>query len=104
MAPAALRAHTARMLSKAAPPAIQGIGLALNLAGGRVATVRTLDPAGMEVETDAPLPLGQLLDFELRPPGSRVTFSARGVIVGVRRRGACFDVRIRFDALRLRLA
>ncbi|RYF18139.1 MAG: PilZ domain-containing protein [Comamonadaceae bacterium] len=90
------------MLSKAPPHDIQGVGLALDLAGGGVATVRALDAAGMEVETDVPLALGQLLDFELRQPGSRVKFAASGVIVGVRRRGTRFDVRIRFDALRLR--
>lgn len=92
------------MLSKAPPHDIHGAGLALHLADGRVATVRALDPAGMEVETDAPLALGQWLDFELRQPGSRVKFSASGVVVGVRRRGTRLDVRIRFDALRLREA
>jgi hypothetical protein len=58
----------------------------------------------MDLETDAPLAPGQHLDFELRQPHSRVKFCASGVIVAVRRRGRRLDVRIRFDALRLRAA
>lgn len=90
------------MLPKAPPREIRGVGLALDLAGGGVAAIHALDPAGMDIETAAPLALGQRVDFELRQPGSRVKFSASGVIVEVRRRGARLDVRIRFDALRLR--
>jgi len=97
-------AHTARMPSKAPSPGFHGAGLALDLAGGMAATVHALDPWGMDVETDSPMAPGQLLDFELRQPGSRVKFAASGVVVQVRPHGTRLDVRIRFDALRLRAA
>jgi hypothetical protein len=83
---------------------MQGAGLALSLAGGIVATVHALDPSGMDVETEAPLAPGQLLDFELRQPGSRVKFAASGVVAEVRSHGGRHAVRIRFDALHLRAA
>lgn len=89
---------------RAPSPDVQGAGLALRLAGGIVATVHALDPSGMDVETEAPLTPGQLLDFELRQPGSRVKFAASGVVAEVRSDGGRLAVRIRFDALRLRAA
>lgn len=93
------------MPPKAPPPETHATGLSLSLDRGMVAIVHALDPSGMDVETEAPMTPGQVLDFELRQPGSRVKFAASGVVAEVRGHAAGrLAVHIRFDALRLRAA
>lgn len=76
----------------------------LRLADGTQAMVCDLSAGGMYVETPAPLSIGQALLFELRPPGSHLVFTARGIVVELndplRRPGA----RVRFTDLRMRTA
>jgi hypothetical protein len=73
----------------------------LSLPDGTHAFVSELSASGMTLQSVVPLRVGQVLLLDLRPPGSRLSFTARGVVVAVHPHAACADARIRFTDLRL---
>lgn len=68
---------------------------------GSLALVRDLDAFGMTLETDCEMFPGQQLQFELCPKGTRVAFTATGLVeaVEVARSRSC--ARVRFTRLRM---
>lgn len=76
----------------------------LRFGDGTQATVCELSAGGMYVETPAVLSLGQLLVFELRPPGSHLVFTASGEVVELHAQGRRRGARVRFTDLRMHTA
>lgn len=94
-------AHSA-MASLARRDPAHRVRFPLRLADGTPAIVCELSAGGMYLETRTPLAPGQLLEFELHPPGSHFAFTAKGIVVEVNPRLRPPGVRVRFTDLRMR--
>lgn len=89
------------MVSRDIGEELQDIAYPLLLPDGSQATLCRLSAAGMDIETTAPLHIGQELEFDLQVPGSRISFTATGIVVAHVTRAGRAGFRVNFTRLQL---